>query len=163
MKRIGFVHGYDVGARKTRYKRFFARKEHDQLKKLTLSGWGFRLPDQHRVLLDREAQMVVLAIPDRGAFYKFEGIEETGEEYRIKVGEQTFGSWGAASLDFVEEAYPFPTIDVELMRLRADWDNLGGDPQEFEAWQQRDELGGDETYDSKTSRLRAAIRKRRGE
>jgi hypothetical protein len=64
----------------------------------------------------------------------------------------------------LDAEYPFPTIDVELDRLRARWERAGGgrledrihgDPterQQFEAW-----AAGDD-YNEKTTRMRQMIR-----
>lgn len=113
-------------------------------------GWGFRLAARHDIRLNLEHRLVGLHIPDRGATYHLEAIDETDDEYRIHVGRP----FGIGHGDPAE--YPFPTIDVELNRLRNEWMRLGGTAEEFNAW------GAGDDYDSKTYGARRAIRERRG-
>jgi hypothetical protein len=125
-------------------------------------GWGLSLPDQHTVRVNTKDGLVSIRMPQRGGTYSLEQIEETEDELRVHVarGEPIVSS----ALGNLETGYPFPTIDVEIDRLRARWDAAGGaryedrihgDPgtrQKFEAW------GQGEGYDEHTTQMRAMVR-----
>jgi len=125
-------------------------------------GWGFSLPDQHTVRINEAEKLVSVHMPQRGGTYSLERIEESDDELRVYVA--SGGPIVASALGELETGYPFPTIDVELDRLRARWERAGGaryedrmhgDPgtrQQFEAW-----AAGDD-YNTKTSQMRAMVR-----
>jgi hypothetical protein len=113
-------------------------------------SWGFRLPDQHVVLVNEVDRLVELATPERGATYHLKRVEETDAEYRVYVGEP-YGVGHAIGLTGPPE-YPFPTISEELDRLRAAWLAAGLRETDFNAWAQG------ASYRSHTEYLRARIR-----
>jgi hypothetical protein len=126
-------------------------------------GWGFSLPDQHEVSINADDGHVDLHMPQAGGVYELEGVEETDDETRVHVapGGPIVGS---AMGTTIPTEYPFPTIDIELQRLRARWENAGGprldDPDgELRALRQRFEASaqGDD-FDRRTERMRAMIR-----
>lgn len=80
-------------------------------------GWGFRLPDQHRALLNRDGSTVSVSTPDRGGIYYVDRVDETEDEFRIHVGDQYSGH----GLSNLPTRYPFPSIDDELSRLTSDY------------------------------------------
>ncbi len=131
-------------------------------------GWGFRLPDQHAVSINAEDAHVDLHMPQAGGVYELERVEETDDELRVYVrpgGPLVSTAMGTT----IETGYPFPTIDEELERLRARWENAAGprleDPdRERRALRQRFEASaqGDD-FDRRTERMRAMIRELRAE
>lgn len=125
-------------------------------------GWGFSLPQQHTVRVNSKEGLVSVHMPQRGGTYSLERIEETGDEMRVYVAPG--GPIVSSALGDLETGYPFPTIDVELDRLRTRWERAGGaryedrihgDPgtrQKFESWAQG------EGYDEHTTDMRAMVR-----
>src|SRR5437763_1144194 len=102
-------------------------------------------PARVRLAMNVARRLVEAVSAGRGGFYIVERISQTDDEYRISVGGPTLGNVGPGNtLDLVAEEYPFPTIDVELERLRNEWMRLGGTAEEFNAWAPGDD------YDSKT-------------
>lgn len=119
-------------------------------------GWGFRLPRSHRLHLRED--MVSIGIPDGGGTYVLEKVEETDDELRVHVGaELARSSTGVGEVMQPIRPYAFPTLDVEIERLKADWLDAGGDESEFRAWAKSGD-GTDESYDDYTSRKREELR-----
>jgi hypothetical protein len=123
----------------------------------TGAGWGFRLPTQHTITVNKGRGTVYLATPDHGSGYGLEQIEEREGEVRVRVGAPSDDAHavGIGSVPALR-AYSFPQIQDELERLKTELVNLGGSEQEANAWAQG------ATYDSHTARLRARIRELRG-
>jgi hypothetical protein len=140
----------------------FRRLESDKEIVVYRGGWGFSLPEQHTVHINGAGTQVAVNMPQRGGTYGLECIEETPDELRLYVA--AGGPSSSHALGNLEASYPFPTIDVELDRLRARWERAGGaryedrmqgDPgtrQKFEAW-----AAGDD-FDEKTTRMREMVR-----
>jgi hypothetical protein len=87
-------------------------------------------------------------MPQRGSTHYLERIEETPVEYRIYVG----GWFSGHALGDLEAKYPFPSIDVELARLKADYLERGGKETDFNAW------GQGASWDSHTTDVREWLR-----
>jgi hypothetical protein len=114
-------------------------------------GWGFRLPEQHQIQLSADKRQVSLTVPDRGARYHVDHIDDAGDEFRVHVGPKL----GGHALGDGEPEYPFPLIQHELDRLKREYLELGGDWQRAEAW------APGASYDDHTSWLRSEIRRLR--
>jgi hypothetical protein len=125
-------------------------------------GWGFSLPDQHKVKVNESDRLVRLEMPQARGTYPLDRIEDTGDELRLYLG--AGGPLQAFESERIGPGYGFPTIDDELVRLRARYERAGGAGradvmhsgrvarQQFEAWAQGDD------WDAKTTRMRAAVR-----
>jgi hypothetical protein len=126
-------------------------------------GWGFSLPRGHQVRVDPAGEYVSIRLPQAGGIYHLERVAEVGDELRVYVG----GQIGGSALHDLPMEYPFPTIDVELQRLRVRLEQAAGSAweedrtcgapgpsvrQQFEAW------AAGENYDQKTTRMRELAR-----
>jgi hypothetical protein len=128
-------------------------------------GWGFLLPKGHTVRVNRANDRAELNTRDGGGgFYELERIDDTDpDELRLFVAPGGLSSTPIPA-GRNDEGYPFPTMKVEIDRLRARWDGAVesklsdlDDPkarerQEFEA-----SAAGD-TFAIRTERMRGTIR-----
>ncbi len=98
--------------------------------------WSFHLPRMHRIEVERENGLVTLATPHDGSTYHLAGIEETGDEVIVKLGEEIGGHASGVGEQVAEPGYRLPQIQDEFERLRGRWMNVGLPEQEFNAWAQ---------------------------
>lgn len=121
------------------------------------AGWGFRLPEQHTITLDKDEHRVYLAIPDHGSGFALERIEEAPGELRVHLGFPTTDAHAVGTGRVPPlRAYSFPRIQDELERLKRDLLKQGGKEQEANAWAQG------ASHDSHTQSLRAKVRELSG-
>jgi hypothetical protein len=98
------------------------------------ADWSFHLPAGHEIKIDRENRHVSLSTPQESSTYELAGIEETGDEVIVALG-QWLGAGGIAVGD--NEApvgYRLPEIQEEFERLRGRWLASGLSEQDFDAW-----------------------------
>jgi hypothetical protein len=127
-------------------------------------GWGFILPDQDVAKVSEDGQSIQLSTPDRGGTYTLERVDDSDpDELRIFVAPG--GPSSGHSLRELPKEYPFPTINIELHRLRARWEAAGGsrgdDPGDRNGQLERQRLEASalgDSWDSRTERMRKMIR-----
>ena len=115
------------------------------------ASWGFRLPDEHTITVDKTLGSVQFAGANRRSGYRLDRIVEADGEVRVYLGFPLGGTPGRAATD--GPPYAFPVIHDELELLEADLDAFAGDPSEASA------PGGG--YGARTEQLRARIRELR--
>jgi hypothetical protein len=123
-------------------------------------GWGFVLPEQDSVAIDRRLLHVELSAPDRGGTYQLDWLDDSDpEELRVYVvaGEPLSGH----AVGDLAPVYPFTTIRQELDRLRNRWEAAGGPLWESSLLRDRTRAKFEASalsYDEQTSRMRQLVR-----
>ena len=127
-------------------------------------GWGFLLPNGHTVRVNRANDRAELNTRDGGGgFYELERIDDAHpDELRLFVGPGSPSST-PASAGQSDAGYPFPTMKVEIDRLRARWGHAVGpmqsdldDPKARERQAFEASAHGD-SFAIRTERMRAMI------
>ena len=95
------------------------------------ASWGFRLPNEHTITVDKTLGSVQLAAPSRRSGYRLDRIVEADGEVRVYLGFPLGGTPGAAAAG--EPPYAFPVIHDELELLEADLDAFAGDASDESA------------------------------
>ena len=128
-------------------------------------GWGFLVPNGHAVRVNGARDRAAFDTREGGGgFYGLERIDDTGpDELRVFVA-----PGGPSPREAVagrnDEGYPFPTMKVELDRLRARWERAVGpklsdldDPKAQERQAFEASAPGD-SFATRTERMRRMIR-----
>src|SRR5262249_34529248 len=90
------------------------------------NGWGFVLPQGHTIRLNINGGQVSLGTGGSGGTYDVERVDDSdANEYRVFMAPGGASATRSLPGQFAE-GYPFPTIDVELDRLRGRWEDAGG-------------------------------------
>ncbi|MDQ3955014.1 MAG: hypothetical protein M3285_05645 [Actinomycetota bacterium] len=90
-------------------------------------GWGFTLPEGHRLEVDDDAGTLTLTAADgQTATYRLISAVVSDDETTYEIDADSTNGDG----------YPFPSIGEEIDRLRRRWEAAGGDLTAFTGWAQ---------------------------